>query len=387
MKKLTAILLVLSLLLCGCSELIPPRTTMPANAEAQTEAPQKEQAEDAGTEENTEAASEETTEPETEPETEPAVIYRNPLNGKVLDAPFTGRIYSVSINNLKDSLPHVGVVGADMVVETFVNGSIIRCFAMFSEPEDIPAIGSIRSCRIMWNDLTSRYDTVMVHAGGSSQVLGDANNRGLDHMSVDVWNIPENVAFRDKARQQAGYGYEHTLFAVGSGLDTYAESKGYRTTLDPDIDYGMTFADDATPADGVNAENFTFTITVNQGNSTAVPYKKDSTMVYNAEKHAYEFWQYGMQMVDGTTGDLETYNNVFLLEASIGYNGIYQQVDWEQGGEGWFACGGKAQRIAWHVDGNSPIRFTTLDGEPLTLNVGRTYIALTRPDFALEGIG
>lgn len=366
MKKFLAMLVVISLLLCGCSELIPPRTTLPT--ETVTEA--------------TEATeTEPETEPETEAETEPPVIYRNPLNGTILDAPYDGRIFAFSINNLRDALPHVNVVNADLVFETFVNGSIIRCLALYSDVSQVGAIGSIRSDRLMWNDLAMRYDAVMVHAGGSGQVIGDANTRGMDHFSVDVWNIPEEVAFRDQERVRAGYGYEHTLFAVGSGIPGYAEEKGIRTSVNPELDYHFQFADDAAPADGLTAEEIVITITVGR-------YKKETSMIYDAELGKYVFWQYGQAMADGITEEPEAFKNVIIMEASIGYNGIYQQVDFTKGGEGWFATGGKAVRITWSNAGeNDTLEFFTEDGEPLTLSVGNTYIAITDPGSAISGIG
>ena len=59
---------------------------------------------------------EETTEP-TEATTVPTepVVYRNPLNGEILDEPFTGRVYASTISNMPENMPHVGVNRADVV--------------------------------------------------------------------------------------------------------------------------------------------------------------------------------------------------------------------------------------------------------------------------------
>ena len=81
MKKLTALLLVLSLLLCGCGS----ETAAPAT--------------EAATEVATEATTEPTTAP-TEAPTEPAPTYVNPLNGSISDTPSTGRVFATTISNV-----------------------------------------------------------------------------------------------------------------------------------------------------------------------------------------------------------------------------------------------------------------------------------------------
>ena len=75
MKRITALLLILTLLLCGCGGTEAPKAeaTQPAPTVAET-------------------TEEPTTEPTTEA-TEPPV-YRNPLNGEIIDEPFTDRLFA-----------------------------------------------------------------------------------------------------------------------------------------------------------------------------------------------------------------------------------------------------------------------------------------------------
>ena len=116
MKKITAIILALSLLLCGCGgKQSEPQVQAPVLNGAVTDVTP------------TGAVTEPATEPTTVPTTEPEV-YFDPLNGEILDAPFDGRIYASTISNTYDaSIPHVSAYKADILMETFVNGSITRC--------------------------------------------------------------------------------------------------------------------------------------------------------------------------------------------------------------------------------------------------------------------
>ena len=74
---------------------------------------------------------------------------------------------------------------------------------------------------------------------------------------------------------------------------------------------------------------------------------------------------------------MEAFNNVLILDADIYENYIYTEATFQCGGEGYYACGGKIIPIIWECDyGVSPFRCMTLDGEPLNVNVGNTYMGI-----------
>lgn len=317
-----------------------------------------------------EATTEATTEPVTEPATEPAPVYTNPLTGEAMDEPLTKRVFSVSINNLYDSLPHIGTNSADIYMEMFVNYSIIRGLALYTDPTDVPAIGSVRSTRVIFSQISRLFDTVMIHAGGTSKVLGNARDRGVEGFNIDIWDSCD-YSFRDMDRNRAGYGWEHTLFARGDGIVAEAKARDIRVDQDPEKDYGLRFTEDGTPADGEAAGFVSLTFSFNGS-------KKDTTMVYDPALGKYVYNQYGQSMVDGATGEPEAFKNVVILLADMEFVlGGYHQADFITGGEGYFACGGKLIPIHWSADSDEgPLRFTTQDGEPLLMNVGNSYIAI-----------
>lgn len=322
------------------------------------------------TQETTAETTEATTEETTEETTEPAPVYTNPLTGEVIDAPLTGRIFSVSINNLADSLPHVGTNSAEIYMEMFVNYSIIRGIAFYTDPSDVPAIGSVRSTRVIFSQLSRIFDTVMIHAGGTGYALNDANQRGVDGFNIDT---PDDCvySFRDKDRSRAGYGWEHTLFAKGSGIIEEATSRGIRVDQEEDKDYGLRFAENAVPENGETANTVSLTFSFNGS-------KKDTSMVYDESLNKYVYNQYGKSMVDGATDEPEAFTNVVILLADMEFVGYgYHQADFVKGGEGYFATGGKLIPISWHAETEEgPLRLTTQDGEELHLGVGNSYFAI-----------
>ncbi len=356
MKRLIALMLMLTLLLCGCGAKREPAVTeAPAAVPETTAAP----------------TAEPTTEPTTVPTTEPAPVYVNPLNGEILDAPFTGRIFANTVSNLADNIPHVGVVKADMLIECYVNmDSVVRCLALFTDIDSVDAIGSTRSTRPMFNAIAQHYDLILSHAGGSDQALKDAKDRGVENFNIDAWAVASTGAsYRDKEREGA---YENTLYGIGSGIKAYAEAQGYPMTLERD--YGFSFTDDGTPAEGVEAKDISITLTYKKA-------KKETRMVYDESTGKYAFNQYGQVMTDLKTEEVEAFRNVIVMYADITTTGIYHIADFSAGGTGYFACGGKLIPITWSCAGDKePFRFFTESGEPLELGRGNTYMAICTPE-------
>ena len=358
MKKLIALLLIASLILCGCGASTPAATEATT---APTEAPATEA---------TEAPTETTEAP-----TEPPVVYRNPLNGEVLDEPYTGRIFAVTISNIRDALPHYGTMEADILMEMWVNGSIIRDLALYTDVSKAEAIGSVRSDRLMFNQIVKMYDAVLADAAGSDQVLNDARNTGVNRMTIDTGDATD-YAYRAKDRVftfKPESKYEHTLFAKGAGLLDFAQKKGFSVTQPADKDYNLHFTEDGTPdGETANSVNVTFTYRNN---------KKDTTMVYDESLGKYVYNQYGKVMVVGDTEDPECFTNVIIMLADITRGDVYYTANFTNGGTGYYANGGKIIPITWGCDGEeSPFWFKTVDGQDLELGVGNTYMAIAPQD-------
>ena len=358
MKKLIALLLIASMILCGCGASTPAATEATA---APTQAPAAEA---------TEAPTETTEAP-----TEPPVVYRNPLNGEVLDEPYTGRIFAVTISNIRDALPHYGTMEADILMEMWVNGSIIRDLALYTDVSKAEAIGSVRSDRLMFNQIVKMYDAVLADAAGSDQVLNDARNTGVNRMTIDTGDSTD-YSYRAKDRVftfKPESKYEHTLFAKGAGLLDFAQKKGFSVTQPADKEYNLHFTEDGTPeGETANSVNVTFTYRNN---------KKDTTMVYDESLGKYVYNQYGKAMVVGDTEDPECFTNVIIMLADITRGDVYYTANFTNGGTGYYANGGKIIPITWGCDGEeSPFWFKTVDGADLELGVGNTYMAIAPQD-------
>lgn len=362
MKRIIALMLTLALLLCGCGGKDSGTNDTPETQAAAAETTAAE-----------ETVAETTAEPTTEPTTVPTEpeVFRNPINGEVLDAPFTGRVFANTVSNLAENLPHVGVTQADMIIETYVNmNNVVRCLALFTDIESVDAIGSTRSTRPIFNDIAQHYDLIVSHAGGSDTALEDAANRGIDNFNIDSWVVASTGAsYRDTEYKRS---YENSLFGVGSGIKAYAESQGIPMELEKD--YGFDFTENGTPENGETAETVSVVLTYGQA-------KKETVMNYDAASGKYVWNQYGQVMTDQITGDTEAFTNVIIMHANITNNGIYHAADFVAGGTGYYANGGKIIPIVWGCDDeNSAFHFMTNDAEDLQIGVGNTYICICTPE-------
>ena len=362
MKRIFAVLLVLTLLMSGCgAQKDEPSAQSAVSAQAVIDGGMT-----GGPE--TEPATESTTEPTTVP-TEPPV-YRNPLNGEILEQPYTGRIFAHTITNTQDALPHVNAVKADILIEAYVSRGVVRCLGLYTDIGEVEAIGGTRSTRLLFNQIAEMYDLILIHGGGSGMVLQDAKRRQLDHFNVDSLYrqadpLAQKVAYRDKEYRRYA---PNDLFGYGPGIVEYVEAQGVRMTQPEDKAYFLNFVEDATPADGEPADE----ITIYYGFNT-----KNTVMKYNPSTGKYEYNQYGKVMTDQITGEVESFKNVLILEAKSFENYIYTEVNFHCGGTGYYACGGKLIPIVWECeDGTNPIRCMTADGQPLNINVGNTYLSI-----------
>lgn len=355
MKRIFSLLLVITLLLAGCGKQEPAPEAAPVT---EPTAPATE-----ATEPTTEA-----TEPPTEEPTE-AIVYRNPLTGEVLEAPFEGQITAVVFNNHKKCLPQHGQTDADIFYEVEVEGSITRCLGLFTDLEDAPKIGPIRSVRTYFNILSRAVQAPVIHCGGSTY----ARDGYVDYAKTQLSNwqhVDANASsgfYRDQARKAQGYAHEHTLFTDGERLLEVLKNKGFDTPANPDA--MLQFAEKPE----LNGEAAT---------SLTLKFKgsKLTTFEYDEKTGLYNASQYGDEWVDGNTGEAISFRNVIALYADQAQSvsgSARQFYNLIGSGDGHFVCDGQIIPIKWHHESyEEPFQYTLEDGSPLYLGVGRTYIAI-----------
>jgi hypothetical protein len=275
------------------------------------------------------------------------------------------------INNRKVAQPQLGVSGADWIFEAPVEGGITRMLAVYQDVSGAGEIGSVRSARLYYIDIAQGFDAIYIHAGGSPGAYNALQSRsGLD--SFDGVNGGRTqIFYRDENRRKT-MGYEHSLLTsdtkIAEFFPTYSK---LRLTAKEDFDLGLAFWDGAALAYDKPASKIT--VKFSRSKSTAFEYSAD-TGLYLAS-------QYGGAYSDGNNGAVLSFANVIVLNTKIAQikndEAGRLDVSLTGSGTGYIASGGGITPIKWSKDKPaSPFKFTYADGAPLTLAVGKTYVAI-----------
>ena len=295
----------------------------------------------------------------------------NPLTGLGTHKDLTNtRPVAVMINNLKQALPQIGISEADVVYETLEEGGITRLLCIYNDYSDIPEIGSVRSTRDYYIDVTDAHDAILVHAGGSTYAytaLAERKTSNIDGLYLSqFYRSPERMKTMSR---------EHTLMISGSGIDEAISYKGYRTTSD-------------------NPSPLTFDKNFSLGKANANHISIPFSIGYNANPYITSCFDYGSTStlyhkshfntphVDGDDGQQLTFKNVITLTCPM--NIIKGdplgciQVHFTGTGKGTYFVEGTSREIVWSKPSRgSAYTLYESDGvTPLVLAPGKSYIAI-----------
>lgn len=342
------------------------------------------------TQSETESTTEEpTTEKETETEEEVVVYpYINPLTGEGSMVDYTGkRPVAIMLNTIKQALPQSGNSKADILIEMAEEGGITRVMGIYQDITGVGTMGAVRSTREYYYSWTQSFDAIMVHAGGDSWVLNQIKNDG----NLTINSIISNRgAFWRDANRLTYLSMEHTLFTSSDNLTNWLANSNVPTTYTKDNYTKLAFTDElpeglmTAPADSVKV--------------TFSGYKS-TTFNYNEESGKYDvfFWDVEPYMDEAANAQVEVTNIIVLpvpnWTASDGWNRLRQKYNLS-GGVGYYISGGEYTQINWTKgdynvvsEYGNPLNMTTMDGAPLELAVGKTYICVINQAFGVAITG
>ena len=286
------------------------------------------------------------------------------------------RPVSVIINNIRPAMPNVGISYADIIYECMVEGGITRLMMVLSDYEDVPVIGSVRSSREYFIDLSRTHDTIYVHAGGNPQDYEQFSLRPIDRMDGVNMNFP-NTFYRDAERRKT-MALEHTLMTSGAGIVKGIEQQNYRTTLNSEYKGPFDFYEEFTDIGGDN----------NTANYICVPYSSafKPEFIYKEDDKLYYRKQYGTAHIDGGTGEQIKFENVIVIFAEyapfrgneIAIKEGHWSCDLTGTGYGFYITGGKYKVIKWQKETRESIMYLyNTDNTKLFLNPGKSFICVT----------
>ncbi len=313
----------------------------------------------------------------------PEGMYRSELTNEWIDESLKDqRPITVMVDNEKTALPHFGLNDADIVYEMMnstKNGRITRLMPVVKDWAKIKQFGSIRSARPTNYLMTWEYDAVLCHDGGPFYIDVYNQQAQTNHFSGGFARFSngksaeftEYLTYDSYTNSSKGKTY--------GGLKQRFESEKIATTYNnyypgPHFTFSNTDQDLSTMNGAIPC------------NQIALPFPHtSSTLKYNDGNGTYDYYVYGKAHVDaGKNNETTNFKNLIIQSCKhtqLDENG-YLLYDVVSSGEGWFISDGYAVPINWKKTGDiNPTEFTyKSDGQPITLNTGKTYISLVPAD-------
>ncbi|HJB82410.1 MAG TPA: DUF3048 domain-containing protein [Candidatus Mediterraneibacter intestinavium] len=327
-----------------------------------------------------EPAAEEPAEPEVVEEPEEVIPEnQNLLTGvpDLSEEAIGKRPVAVMVNNIPAAMPQYGVEEADIIFEIPVEGDQTRFMALYADYTKVPKVCAIRSCRAYFPAISQGFDAFYVN-WGIDESMGDYI-AALGLNQYDGMYNPGGLFGRDQDRINSGYALEHTAYFDGTKFASYVQSEGTRTDLQDDKkDTAFKFnglEEQVKPTGGDCSR-----VDINFGAQSAA-------LIYDEQSNTYKKENSGEPQIDGNTGDQLAFTNVIVLETSITVRDDvgHKDVDWSGGNDavGYYISNGGMQKISWYKQDNNEqdrIHLYDEDGNELSINRGKTYIAFNYPN-------
>lgn len=289
---------------------------------------------------------------------------QNRLSGLYdLDVGEDNRPFAFMIGNNDRSRPQVGLDKADLYVEAETEGGITRIMAVFANAGRVPEqLTPLRSARTPFVMLAQSLDVIYCHAGGSDMGLKTIDQLGIDHINALNYD-PKGTFWRDQALSSQR-GLEYSLSTSGKNIGARADAMELRKTSDRAMPYGFT---DTAPSGSTASQiqvKFSGLQTINfQYDAAQKVYKKYNGSLANAEAHT---------TMDGT--QLSAANVLVMYDEKYMENSVTCSFRL-QSGSGAAFIGGVNVPFSWQRTSGG-LSFFALDGSPLKVLPGKTYICL-----------
>lgn len=310
-------------------------------------------------------------------------MYRSELTNEWIDESLKDqRPIAAMVDNELYALPHFGVNDADVVYEIMnstENNRVTRLMCVVKDWQNIQKLGSIRSVRTTNFMVAAEWNAIICHDGGPFYIQDYTSKAYVNNLSGGfarysngkATEFTEYITYDSYTNSEKGKTYP--------GLGARIQSAKYSTTYN---DYypgqHFTFSDTEFKLSDSN--------TTTEATKLSLPFPHNgSKLFYNSDTQTYDYYEYGDYHKDAATGEVTTFKNVILQSCSfvqLDSNGYLTYNVVGSGTDGYYITNGEAIPITWSKDSETSLTIfkNKLTGEPITLNTGKTYIALVPSD-------
>ncbi|MFI3212032.1 MAG: DUF3048 domain-containing protein [Eubacteriales bacterium] len=304
----------------------------------------------------------------------PEGMYRSELTNEPIDESLMDqRPIAAMVDNEITAWPHFGLSEADVVYEMMnstANDRITRFMVLVKDWASIEQLGSIRSARTTNIWLAAEWNAVLCHDGGPFYI---------DQYIAEDYIDNFNGGF---SRVNNGKATEFTEYIMAGDLETRFENNPSISVEYNEYYQGehFQFTTESYPIDYSEDE------TALEASAIYLPFEHNgSYLLYDEETQLYQYYGYDQEHLDGEDDAPLVFKNLLIQKCTFseydenGYM-LFNTVG-VTGETGYYLTNGKAVPITWSKGDYSDItHYYNSDEEELTINTGKTYIALVPDD-------
>lgn len=300
--------------------------------------------------------------------------YLNPLTGEMVADPavLQRRPLLVRIGNDYEVRPQSGLSMADMVWEEAMDGWTITRLTAVIWSRDPETLKPIRSARLFTIDLGYMFDGALVHSGANDQVRWLLSQSTL--VDLDEYFHPAPYSWLQPEGKWKEYPWMGRVATSSKKVRDYLKKIGKEKAVQLS---GLAFSEQVPAGDAATY--------------VEIPYPKRALVEYryDAASHLYKRWARGEPHTDALTGEQLTAANVIVLYATYQETNVkdvngqptFNIVSTGEGRAQVFRDG-VAVECKWiRPTRESFIKFVYLDGSPVPLRVGQSWVEVVPPDY------
>ena len=292
------------------------------------------------------------------PNTQPNIpIFYNRYTGLACDEAISScRPLSVCVGNF-DGKEQEGLSFAEILIEAPVDGDATRLWAITTNWSSISSIKNISPIKSYMVPMVHAFGSIAAYAGTSGSItsafdaIDYASGEFTENFSADGSLVTSSGNIHLNAAIKKNYNMQDSLCALPYRL------------CDVDAPYSPI-------GNRISSLHFAYSA------------KNTVDFAYDAASNTYLKSSSGAAHTDPLTGTQLSFSNVIILFYNVSYyhtaNGTSFTLDTTVGGSGFCYTGGGVVPIKWGYDSVGTLVFANENGEPLTINRGKTYIGMLK---------